>query len=79
MKYISEQGLIELKNWNYKSSEYTPLDNAMQPFWNGFVKLFPLVSDAWLSSDMILVDGTQSYHSDRHTDDDLRSNGMGFA
>ena len=44
MKYITDEGLMHLSQMKYKSSEYTPLDNAMQPFWNNFVKLFPMVS-----------------------------------
>ena len=47
MKYISDEGLVRLKQYQYKSSVYTPLDNAMQPYWNGFVKLFPMVSDLY--------------------------------
>ena len=28
MKYITDKGLAQLKVWKYKSSDYTPLDNA---------------------------------------------------
>ena len=47
--YITPKGLAELKGYVYKSGGYTPLDNAMQPFWNWFVTLIPLVSvySAW--------------------------------
>ena len=46
MKYITEEGLLKLKNYKYQGSEYTPLDNLMQVYWNAFVKLFPMVSQA---------------------------------
>jgi len=42
-KFISKEALVELKNYKYKSGEYTWLDNAMQPFWNWFVTLIPMV------------------------------------
>jgi hypothetical protein len=42
--YITPAGITALKNHKYKSGTYTPMDNAMQPFWNWFVSLFPLVS-----------------------------------
>ena len=44
-KFIKPKGIENLKNWSYKSGEYTHLDNAMQPFWNWFVTLFPTVSN----------------------------------
>ena len=42
-KFISKEGLVNLKNYKYKGGAYTALDNAMQPFWNWFVTLIPLV------------------------------------
>jgi len=43
MKFISEKGLIELKNYQYKSGGYSYLDNKMNPFWLYVVELLPLV------------------------------------
>ena len=44
-KFITEEGIIQLKNYKYKSGAYTYCDNMMQPFWNWFVTLIPLVSN----------------------------------
>ena len=44
MKFITKEGLQELKDWKYKCSTYTWGDNAMQLYWNWFVTLFPTVS-----------------------------------
>lgn len=43
-RFITPEGVQALKNYKYKSGHYTPGDNAMQPFWNWFVSLVPLVS-----------------------------------
>ena len=42
-EYITKEGLEQLSRWKYVSGPYTPLDNAMQPFWNWFVTLIPKV------------------------------------
>jgi len=42
-KFISPKGIKELKNYKYVGGAYTPLDKAMQPFWEWFVTLIPLV------------------------------------
>lgn len=42
-KFISKEGLVNLKNYKYRGGAYTALDNAMQPFWNWFVTLIPMV------------------------------------
>jgi hypothetical protein len=42
--FISPQGIKELKNYKYVGGAYTPGDMAMQPFWNWFVTLVPMVS-----------------------------------
>ena len=44
--FISGEGLKQLLEYKYVSGEYTVLDNAMQPFWNWFVTLLPMVSTA---------------------------------
>jgi len=41
--FISKEGLVNLKNYKYRGGAYTALDNAMQPFWNWFVTLIPMV------------------------------------
>ena len=43
-KYISPQGLCKLKEYKYVSGGYTFFDKAMQPFWEWFVTLLPMVS-----------------------------------
>jgi len=42
--FITPAGLNELKNYKYVSGNYTPGDMCMQPFWNWFVELVPMVS-----------------------------------
>ena len=43
-KFISPKGIQELKNYKYVGGAYTPGDKAMQPFWEWFVTLIPMVS-----------------------------------
>lgn len=43
-KFINAQGIECLKRYQYKGSDYTVLDKALQPYWNWFVTLVPLVS-----------------------------------
>ena len=45
-QFISKEGLVNLKNYKYRGGAYTALDNAMQPFWNWFVTLIPMVTHA---------------------------------
>lgn len=61
-KFIKPQGIENLKNWSYKAGQYTHLDNAMQPFWNWFVTLFPMVR-AQQPATKFIVDGPKSYHA----------------
>jgi hypothetical protein len=69
-RYITPDGITALKNHKYKPGHYTPMDNAMQPFWNCFVSLVPLVSQSglfqkkkpvfiidWLLTDYVLFSG----------------------
>lgn len=42
--FISKAGLQKLLQYKYVSGQYSYLDNAMQPFWNWFVTLIPMVS-----------------------------------
>ena len=41
--YITPAGLQELKNYKYQGGQYTHGDKCMQPFWNWFVELIPMV------------------------------------
>lgn len=43
-EFINKRGIECLKNYKYKGSDYTILDKALQPWWNYFVELIPLVS-----------------------------------
>jgi hypothetical protein len=58
MGFISERGLLELKNYQYKSGGYSWLDNKMNPFWLFCVECVPLVMIIIYICD--IVDGTQS-------------------
>lgn len=42
--FIDKKGIQCLKNYAYKGSDWTILDKALQPWWNYFVELVPLVS-----------------------------------
>lgn len=57
--FITPQGLINLKNYKYRSGLYTYGDNLMQPFWNWFVTLIPLVGPVLTNA----VGCTKSYNS----------------
>lgn len=50
-KFITEQGISNLQNWSYTAGKYTYCDNCMQPFWNWFVTLFPMVSNRFYAVD----------------------------
>lgn len=52
-QFISEEGIVQLKNYKYRAGAYTYFDNAMQPFWNWFVTLFPL----WVAPNLITLFG----------------------
>mmetsp|Transcript_16607 Transcript_16607/g.49684 ORF Transcript_16607/g.49684 Transcript_16607/m.49684 type:complete len:406 (-) Transcript_16607:348-1565(-) len=54
MPYLSERGLVGLKNYQYHSSGTTALDDLHQPFWNWVVTLFPM----WLAPNLITLLGT---------------------
>ena len=43
LKFISEQGSKNLKEFKYRPGMYTYCDNMMQPFWNWVVTLIPEV------------------------------------
>jgi hypothetical protein len=58
--FITKEGLVNLKNYKYRSGVYTPIDNAMQPFWNWFVTLVPMVNKLFF---LIVVAGAKSYYS----------------
>ena len=58
--FITDQGLVNLRNYKYNSSKYTYCDNLMQPFWNWFVELIPTVTTLLI---IILVGCSQHDHS----------------
>ena len=41
-KYMSEEGLKELKNYKYKGGRWTPLELQMDVFWCWCVELLPM-------------------------------------
>lgn len=47
-EFINDHGINRLKNYKYKTSTYTFMDNAMQPWWNIFVSFVPLVRFAFI-------------------------------
>jgi hypothetical protein len=62
-QFISKEGLVNLQNYKYRGGVYTPLDNAMQPFWNWFVTLIPMVTIA----SNHLVGGAKPHYIHRFT------------
>ena len=42
--FITPEGLKNIENYRYKSSEYTYLDNLLNPFWTWAASFVPLVS-----------------------------------
>ena len=53
MVFITKEGLAALKNYSYKSGKYTWMDNALQPYWEGVVRLVPL----WLAPNVLTFIG----------------------
>lgn len=51
--FISEQGLLNLKKYTYKSGKYTWLDNQLNPFWVWATELLPI----WLAPNLITFVG----------------------
>lgn len=47
--FITPAGLKNIENYRYKSSEYTYLDNLLNPFWTWAASFVPLVSTPFLS------------------------------
>ena len=78
MKYITKEGLVQLTQWKYQSSEYTFLDNVMQPYWNNFVKLFPLVSKYFSMTQAVVV-GPKLYNTDGYNVDDFECPHLGIS
>ena len=52
-KYLSKQALANLKEYKYKSGEYSILDNMLTPFWNWFVTFIPM----WLAPNLVTLLG----------------------
>jgi len=53
MGYITKEGLMELKNYQYKSGGYSWLDNKMNPFWVYCVTLLP----EWMAPNLVTLIG----------------------
>jgi len=51
--FITAEGLKHLDFYQYKSGEYTWIDNALQPYWNFVVSLVPL----WVAPNVITFVG----------------------
>ena len=52
-KYLSDRALSELKNYKYKSGEYSFLDKVFTPYWNWCVEFLPL----WLAPNLVTLIG----------------------
>ena len=52
-KYLTERDLVALKNYKYKSGEYSVCDKILTPFWNWCVELLPL----WLAPNLVTLIG----------------------
>ena len=50
---ITPEGLEHLRNRKYKATGYTPLDNLMNHYWEGCVKLLPI----WMAPNLITLIG----------------------
>ena len=68
-KYISPQGLCKLKEYKYVSGGYTFFDKAMQPFWEWFVTLLPMVSKLLLNIFLLSICDIRSFNRAQSTDD----------
>ena len=52
-KYLSQETLINLKNYKYQSGEYSLFDHWFTPFWNFCVTLLPM----WLAPNLVTLLG----------------------
>jgi ethanolaminephosphotransferase len=52
-KYLSEKALLGLKNYKYKSGEYSTMDKVMTPFWNKAVEVLPM----WMAPNLVTLIG----------------------
>ena len=53
-KYLSKQALINLKNYKYQASEYSPLETyVLQHWWNWIVNYLPM----WLAPNLVTLSG----------------------
>ena len=53
-KYLKEEELANLKAYKYVSGTYTPLDLALQCWWEWCVKLLPM----WMAPNLVTLIGT---------------------
>lgn len=54
IKYLKDDALYALKNYKYVSGTYTPIDVAMQGFWEGCTKMLPMT----MAPNMVTLIGT---------------------
>ena len=52
-KYITEEGLVNIKNHQYKPGEYSPIDNLMNPFWIMISEWLP----RWMAPNLVTLLG----------------------
>jgi ethanolaminephosphotransferase len=52
-KYLSDSALLNLKNYQYVSGSYSPMDHAMTPFWNKAVEYVPM----WMAPNLVTLIG----------------------
>ena len=52
-KYLSEKALLGLKNYTYKSGDYSIMDKVMTPFWNKAVEILPM----WMAPNLVTLIG----------------------
>ena len=52
-RYVSDEGILNLKKHEFHAGEYTPLDLAMNPFWLWCQRLLP----RWISPNAVSLFG----------------------
>jgi hypothetical protein len=52
-KYITEDGLKNIKNHKYQPGEYSAIDNLLNPFWVWIVEFLPM----WMAPNLVTLLG----------------------
>ena len=76
-RYMSDKALLNLKNYKYKSGEYSIMDHVFTPFWEYSVNLLPM----WLAPNLVTLIGTivlisGSYYYDLSIDTPLEDKNL---